>query len=292
MYDKKIKISLNIFSLMTILFYIFIPFAFGGYQYIQYIYNLISLFIPSFIIISISLFVLILINLPERESVHQRYLLIRNLTFAQISINLIIHILSVFIFAYPYYIGLILHIATILLIIKLLKAYETIPFRQKVRISKGIIIFNLVLVIISYFGITTIIYLGMFFFEVTSRKHLVISQIYSALDIFGYSYLSFISLFIIPSLIILALNVKNVDFKSRFLICQFLSFISVLFTLFSFAFTIVFSIINEFSIVYEIFLIKIVLYLTAFLGFATMLTIVAFLLITKKRKMEYQIRNS
>lgn len=282
--DDKLSIRLIIiFSAITIIFYLISPVVFRydplffSYNYIRHFHPLLFLFIPSFIIIVISCVVLMLMIFYKKE-LNRKYFLSQNLTIVQILLNILIQLFFIFLIL-PYYIGLFLNLVTFLFIRLKLNEHGSVKLKENAKGLRILVIISFILIIVSYIVITSIFFGTILVAEVLSTNYLAITELLNALDIFGYQFFSFFSLFIIPGISILGLNIKTIEIKYRYLMCQILSLISVLFASFSLAFIITFVFINL-----DTYLIKLMVYLLTLYGITFVLTLVAFLLLSMEKR--------
>ncbi|MFX1412024.1 MAG: hypothetical protein ACFFA6_16895 [Promethearchaeota archaeon] len=281
--DDKLSIRLIIFfSAITIIFYLISPFVFRYHEYIRYFYNLLTVFIPSFIIIIISGFVVIIMFFYKNDP-KRKYILSQNLIIVQILLNILAEVFSIFLM-FPYYIGLFFNLAAFLVIrIKLneFNEYGSEKLKQIAKPRKILVIILFILIMVLYIVVTSIFIGTILVADVLSTNYLAITQLLNVLDIFGYKHFSFISLFIIPAIIVIGLNIKTIEINYRYLMCQILSLISVLFASFSMAFFITFFLIHFIGVPPP----KLMVYLLTLYGITFILTLVAFILLSlEKRK--------
>lgn len=277
--DDKLSIRLIIFfSAITIIFYLISPLVFRYYYYIRYFYTLLTTFIPSFIIIITSCIVL-MVMIFYKKDLKRKYILSRNLIVVQILLNILIELFSLFLM-FPYYVGLFLNLVTFLIIRLKLNEYGSVRLKQNVKGRKILVIIPFILVMVFYVGVTSIFFGTILVAEVLSDNYLAITQLLNVLDIFGYQNFSFLSLFIIPGIVVLALNIKTIEINYRYLMCQILSLISLLFASFSLAFIISFFYIHFYSVPPP----KLMVYLLTLYGITFVLTLVAFLLLNMEKR--------
>ncbi|MFX1388517.1 MAG: hypothetical protein ACFE9Z_00470 [Promethearchaeota archaeon] len=276
MEDKNSIKLIILASIFTILIYVALPFIILSYL-THWTFGSIPtliMFVPSLIIISISIIFIILLNFWHIEP-SKKILICRNLSFAQMLMNIFFFVLFAGFFFVTYIFGFLLTLIIFSILRQKLNEKRAYVVKDITIRRKNNVIVLLVLTIPPYVGVGAILIGAMLssFLE----AQLAIATLLSFFDFFGYQALSFITFIIIPGTVILILNIKEIEITTRFLVGRSLSLTTLIFAFFCLVFSILFV------FLYGIFLV-IILLLIGLYAIEFIISLLVFLFLRTKKK--------